>query len=687
MRALIYLFTILAARAARGGRALCMALVMALTAAVLAPCAEAKVGDVDPSYGVNGRFEPGSYGGTAVLAILNDGRVIYTVDGGYSRTDVNGVPDGSFGSGGVQAWPAGYPPSGEPWRRTGLGKWLVALSRPGTDGTEFALLRLGTDGTPDPTFGANGVAGVEVTPDGLRDPFLKVQPDGKPVLLLARRSPDNPYFYDHLVLMRLLQDGTPDAGFGTLGEVSVPTDLVDWMDGTDVDMISNGPLVVYSNPMYCFTDTGATTVCPRGVASDSAPRVGDLLPDGGWIAWRRTLYPEYALSKFLADGSLDLSFQYPPPFDPEDVTGELILPGYAIEGGNYLSGVYASADGRYVYAWMSHASAAIKLYRYFADGTHSGPDGSFGIDGVVDFSFSGATGRALGLADGSTMVAPGSFVYRLLGQDAPSPGVLGVGRPPAFNASSGVAILHVYRAAGSDGEVRVRYWMPGINELPAGGNYATPGVDFDAVSGELYWADGDTADKTIDIPLHDNSSAPGYRSIAVRFEILDGGTWIASDTMAVPVSYAAQQPAPQPSGGGGHHGGGGAAGWPFIVLLLLVEVVRQRRRLVEIIVSPLLLATSVVYAAPGDVDPTFAYAMPAVLEPDSTLESTKIDEDGRIVSSYGTNATISGPGLRRHGLDQPAARACRDASGPPDCAPPRAYCSYRIVRPMRLPSP
>jgi hypothetical protein len=592
MRTFIGLFTNTAtARLAPASRAPFVMLVIALAATTLGPRVEARVGDVDPGYGVNGRFQPGSYGGTAVLGILNDGRVIYAVDGGYSRTDANGIPDESFGSGGVQPWPADYTPAGF-WRRTGQGKWLAVLSRPGTDGTAFEILRLGTDGMPDPTFGTNGVAGIDVTPDGLRDPFLKMQPDGKPVLLLARHSPDDYYSYDRLVLMRLLQDGTPDAGFGTLGEVSVPTDLVDWMDGTDVDMISNGPLVVYSNPMYCLTDTGATTACPPGVASDLVPRVGDLLPDGGWIAWRRTLVPEYALSKLLADGSPDLSFQSPPPNFPDDATGDVVLPGYAVSGGNYLSGVYASADGRYVYAWMSHAwttDSESKLYRYFADGTHSGPDDTFGAGGVQDFSFTEVAGRTLGLADGSTMVMQDAYAYRLLGQDAPSPGVLGVGRPQAFDASSGDAVLHVYRAAGSDSEVRVRFWTSGIDELPAGGNYATPGVDFDAVSGELDWAAGDTADKTIDIPLHENGSTPGYRSILVRFEVLDGSTWIASEATAVAVYYAAQTPTPPPPSGGHGKGGGGAVTGATMLLLGLLLLAGYRRRLSQILMSMLVV--------------------------------------------------------------------------------------------------
>ncbi len=559
MCAFIDLFTATAtARAARAGRVPFITMLVALAGATLASGAEARVGDVDPSYGVHGRFVPSSYGGTVVIAVLNDGSVIYQVDGGYSRADANGIPDPSFGSGGVQPWPAEYRP-GISWQRTGQGKWLAVLSRAGTGGTEFAILKLGTDGMPDPTFGTNGVASVDIAPDGSRDPILEVQPDGKPVILIARHAVDNFYILDRLVLVRLLQDGTLDAAFGALGSVSVPTDPIDWMDGTDLHFLSNGLFVVRTYPVSCFDSSGAATACPPSAVSDLVFNVGGLLPDGGWIAWRRSGDGGHTLVKLLADGSPDLSFQYPPPNNPGDATGEVTLGAVGLLYYNPGGPFFASADGQYIHFWTAF-NTRIDLHRYFAGGANSGPDGSFGAGGAENFGLVSTTGRPLGLADGSTMVATGNYAFRLLGQDAPSPGVLGVVSPQTFNAKAGAATLHVYRGAGSDGEVRVRYWTSGTNELPADGDYATPGADFDAVSGELDWADGDTSDRTINIPLHNQGPAKGFKYIMVRFEVLNASTWIASDTTRVTVDYTS------PPASGGHGGGGGAMDWLSLLL-------------------------------------------------------------------------------------------------------------------------
>lgn len=685
MRAFIDRCTATAATSiAAARRASVMVMAIALVSVGAPPCAHAKVGDVDPTYGVGGRFQPGLYGGTAVLAILNDGRVIYAVDGGYGRTDVNGLPDASFGSGGRQGWPAGYGPASlseypfsRHWQRTGQGKWLAALSRVDAQGeTEFAILRLRQDGTPDPTFGSDGVAIVDVTPDGVRDPYLVAQPDGKPVLLLARRSPDNGWSYDRLVLVRQMQDGTPDGGFGTSGWVSVPTEPFDWMDGTGIELISNAALMVQSGPTASFYDmSGAAWGWPE-CPNDLCPRVADLLSDGGWVGW--AYYPwyplsGYVLSKWFADGSPDLSFVYPAPYFPDDSTGEVILPGDASHS-SALQGASASVDGHYVYAWMGHVGppdSKFTLYRYFSGGSQSGPDDGFGTGGAVAFRFRGAEGRALGLADGSTMITTGSYAYRLLGHDAPSPGLLGVADPPVFSSSSGVATLRVQRAAGSDGELRVRYRTAGVGELPAGPGWATPGSDFDLVSGELDWGDGDTADRSIDIHLRRDGSATGIKSILVRFEVVDAESWVAGDEIAFGVDYGPPTPPPPSGGGSGGGGGGGGVGYAMVLLLAVASLARGRICARAIALGAVTVVTYSVsmhaVAAPGDVDPTFAYPRPAVLEPDSTnairiadgylvikshmpdiaevnpvstLEVEKIDGDGHLDTSFGLNGKV-----------------------------------------------
>jgi hypothetical protein len=61
---------------------------------------------------------------------------------------------------------------------------------------------------------------------------------------------------------------------------------------------------------------------------------------------------------------------------------------------------------------------------------------------------------------------------------------------------SGEAVISVERFKGSAGEVGVSYEVVG--------GTATPGVDYDPVSGTLAWADGDTSRKTFTIVIHDD---------------------------------------------------------------------------------------------------------------------------------------------------------------------------------------
>ena len=92
----------------------------------------------------------------------------------------------------------------------------------------------------------------------------------------------------------------------------------------------------------------------------------------------------------------------------------------------------------------------------------------------------------------------------------------------------------------------------------------------------------------------------------------------------------------------------------------------MRPRIPQIIAWLVFFSWSLVLGAPGDVDPGFVYPRPSVLEPDSTnaipladgflviksrsfdspesnstLEVTRIDEDGRVVTSFGSSGKIA----------------------------------------------
>jgi uncharacterized delta-60 repeat protein len=100
---------------------------------------------------------------------------------------------------------------------TADGKLLVAFSlyRRGSLETDFALVRLNTDGSPDTSFGTNGMTIADVaTNDHVKE--LLVQPDGK-ILLAGYAGADSPatgvILRASVALLRFNADGTIDEGF------------------------------------------------------------------------------------------------------------------------------------------------------------------------------------------------------------------------------------------------------------------------------------------------------------------------------------------------------------------------------------------------------------------------------------------------------------------------------------------
>ena len=551
----------------------------ALLLAIVAPLGQAGIGDVDSGYGVNGRFEARSYGQVFLFPPLADGRLLYGAyaDGGYRRTDVDGLPDESFGSGGVRAWPSPYEPATTgAWARSRDGRLLVILSYTFYFGDVFALMRLDLDGEPDPGFGINGLAevGGPFDDDEWTASSLIVQPDGKLLLLLG-----HPYaefrLFTSVVLVRLLADGRLDATFGDAGRVAVSTGPVDWMDGVSLTLLADGRIGVHAKSVTWLTPSGAIDPDPP---DGQEWEIAALLPGGGAIA-RTETYSGHRLAKILVDGSLDTSFG--PNGD-----GTVALPPEA----DYLSGVGVSPDGRFIFVtWGRNTDGHWRVSRVIGDGPGAGAlDTSFGDQGTVDLKSTNAGRTVYGLLEGGAIITTADSASRLLGRDAPSPGFSGVDLHASLGSSEsdGAAFVRVFRAAGSDGAIRLRYWTPPDSELPEGQvPWATPGVDFDAVDGVIDWSAGDDADKLIRIPLRADQVQEGTEQIYVRFEALSSGTWTVPAAAAVAVLDS--PPPPTPTGGqspgAGKSSGGGSCGWPGLLLMLaaLLELRRQRRRTVQ----------------------------------------------------------------------------------------------------------
>jgi|GEM_PF-1386244 len=100
-------------------------------------------------------------------------------------------------------------------------------------GSKIKVLKLRENGTPDSTFGTNGVAVVQ--PNSSGTPYypqtIHIQGDGK--ILVAGHAGSWPY--NSAVLCRLLPDGAPDLTFGTNGQIVT---VFNTENGTIYDLVT-----------------------------------------------------------------------------------------------------------------------------------------------------------------------------------------------------------------------------------------------------------------------------------------------------------------------------------------------------------------------------------------------------------------------------------------------------------------
>ena len=256
--------------------------------------AEAAAGDLDQSFGVQGRRiktvpnsqpQNGHDFFSADIVVQPDGKILiagYAFDSNLgdsmviARYNANGTLDSGFANGGIFRYEHGNVYSTDQLRGIALqpdGK-IVAAGRVtiGNGNPAFAVIRLNPNGTFDSTFGTNGIVVKDFFSSIDEATEVAIQADGKILVIgwVTQGGVNNGLTYDFTVV-RYNPNGTQDTSYGDGGVV--------------------------------FTDFGG-----RGDLAQASV----LQPDGklvvaGWVSVPDSQY-DFGLARYNPDGSLDATF-------------------------------------------------------------------------------------------------------------------------------------------------------------------------------------------------------------------------------------------------------------------------------------------------------------------------------------------------------------------------------------------
>jgi uncharacterized delta-60 repeat protein len=417
-----------------------------------------------------------------------------------------------------------------------------------------SVVRLLSDGSLDTSYGVQGTGFVNLSSDPSRYGRnyvygVTLQPGGK---LVA--TGENYQIYVEIdrrtMAARLNVDGTLDATFGSNGISVVPFTRIVWNEiasqvlvlpdqslllagthtrnGNDNGVPSQDPVAGLLHGTVLRLDTTGgldTTFGVNGKARDVNGPSNDtvrgmaLEANGNIVvagaAWRAPITPEptdrarnLALSRLTPAGALDTSF---------GEQGHLSV-DFSAPGGTFSSeavAVLAQPNGRLV-----------------AVGYRASPP--YDTEGSHRLILAGICTPTIQFASTSTAVSESASTVNLT-----------LRRSSCATATSVDYVVN----AGT----------------------ASAGQDFTAASGTLTWAINDPADKTLAIPLLDDTSDEPNEQFTV---VLSGSRAAAVDTTStVTITDDDELAPPPPNNSGG--GGGGSLGYSFLLGLLAIGLVRS----------------------------------------------------------------------------------------------------------------
>jgi uncharacterized delta-60 repeat protein len=325
-------------------------------------------GTLDNTFGVRGKVRtdfPGLAAVPSSVVIQPDGKIVvaggafplFTFLGNFEvvRYNPNGSLDTSFGDGGIVTtiFPEGSYAFDVALQSDGkiiaAGTVFVDFNPGESSDTDFALARYNPDGTPDATFGSGG----QVTTDflGFEDDAFSVliQPDGKIVAVGSANDPAT--FYD-FAAARYLSNGTIDTTFGVAGKVR--TDFGD----------------------QNFDRARSAALQPDG----RIVAAGFAISHGGGVQ-------NFAVARYTSNGILDTTFS-------RDGKTQ-------IDFGNCCQGatkVLLQSDGKIITVGGSNGESSEDDFLLARLSPRGSLDNTFGVGGQVRTSFGDLNGGANGAA-------------------------------------------------------------------------------------------------------------------------------------------------------------------------------------------------------------------------------------------------------------------------------------------------
>jgi uncharacterized delta-60 repeat protein len=269
---------------------------------------------------------------------------------------------------------------------------------------DFALARYNTDGTLDTSFGTNGIVTIDTGDRDDQATDVAIQSDGMIVVVGGHYTATNTFF----IVVRCNTDGSPDTSFGTNGIIT--TDVGGDGSAEALVIQTDGKIVVggyyYTGGQYDFAlvryianghldedfGTNADGIVTTDIGGiDNYINALAIQSDGKIVAagYSQGSSDYFVLARYNSDGSLDTAFG----------TGGTVTTSIAGNPGEDDEGfdVGIQSDGKIVVAGYSNAVGDydFALARYNTDGTL---DTSFGTNGIVTTDIGGLADGAYALA-------------------------------------------------------------------------------------------------------------------------------------------------------------------------------------------------------------------------------------------------------------------------------------------------